>query len=145
MKKKAGKCFFCDIQKKKDKKLIAENKYFFSRYDDFPLNNGHCEIIVKSHIPSFFDLTEEEFSYFFKLLNKTKLIIDRKFRPDGYNIGVNEGKAAGRTQDHLHVHLIPRYFGDVKNPQGGIRNIIPKRADYISMAKKIPSKRGYVE
>jgi diadenosine tetraphosphate (Ap4A) HIT family hydrolase len=146
MKGKRKNCFFCDIQKEtKDKKVIADNKYFFSRYDDFPVASGHCELVIKDHKPSFFDLTEEELSSFFELLNKTKKIIDRKFKPDGYNIGINEGLAAGRTQDHLHVHFIPRYFNDVKNPRGGVRNIISEKADYIPLAREMPSRRKYVE
>ena len=106
------KCFFCDIQTLNDNNKIVDNQYFFVRYDDFPLSNGHCEIIPKQHIISFFDLTPDQIKSFYDLIKTIKEIIDNKFKPDGYNIGVNDGKAAGRTQDHLHIHLIPRYKED---------------------------------
>jgi len=138
------KCFFCDIQKQNDSNRIVDNQYFFARYDNFPLNDGHCEIIPKEHIVSFFDLTSEQIKSFYSLITAVKEIIDKKFNPDGYNIGVNDGKAAGRTQDHLHIHLIPRYIGDVENPRGGIRHIIPSRADYIPAMEKMPSKQDYL-
>jgi len=138
------KCFFCDIQKQEDNNRIIDNQHFFARYDDFPINDGHCEIIPKDHIVSFFDLNQEQFISFFDLIKTVKEIIDNKFKPDGYNIGINEGRAAGRTQDHLHVHLIPRYIGDVEDPKYGIRNIIPNKADYIPEMKKIPSRQDYL-
>ncbi|MDD4531539.1 MAG: HIT family protein [Candidatus Pacebacteria bacterium] len=123
-------CFFCEIQKKKDDKIIIDNQSFFSRYDDFPVTPGHCEIIAKNHIVSFFELTSKQLADFYELLQKTRLIIDDKFNPDSYNIGINEGEAAGRTIQHLHIHLIPRYKGDVENPRGGVRNVIPGKGNY---------------
>jgi diadenosine tetraphosphate (Ap4A) HIT family hydrolase len=66
----------------------------------------------------------------YDLICKTKELIDKKYAPDGYNIGINDGEAAGRTVPHLHIHIIPRYAGDVKNPRGGIRNIIPGKGTY---------------
>jgi predicted house-cleaning noncanonical NTP pyrophosphatase (MazG superfamily) len=75
---------------------------------------------------------------------KTRSIIQNKFHPDGYTIGINEGDAAGRTQPHLHIHLIPRYVGDVKNPKGGVRNIFSEKSDYLPEMKKMPSRKGYV-
>ena len=139
-----SKCFFCDIQKQEDNNYIADNQYFFARYDDFPLSNGHFEIIPKEHIVSFFDLTPDQTLLLCSLIKDVKLIIDNKFKPDAYNIGINDGLAAGRTQHHLHVHLIPRYFGDVENPKGGIRNIIPQKADYIPEMSRIESKKDYL-
>jgi len=137
-------CFFCDIQKQGDNQRIIKNKYFFSRYDDFPVSKGHCEIIPKKHIVSFFDLTPKQTQSMYSLIKSTKSIIKKKFKPDGYNIGLNEGKAAGATQEHLHIHIIPRYKGDAKNPQGGIRNIFFHKADYFPKLKKIPAKRCYM-
>jgi diadenosine tetraphosphate (Ap4A) HIT family hydrolase len=139
-----NKCFFCDIQIQDDDKLIDSNQYFFARYDDFPISNGHCEIIPKEHIVSFFDLTSDQMLALYNLIKEIKLKLDIKFKPDAYNIGINDGLAAGRTQHHLHVHLIPRYIGDVENPRGGIRNIIPQKADYIPEMSKIESKRDYL-
>ena len=80
----------------------------------------------------------------FDLIKETKKILDEKFNPDAYNIGINEGETAGRTQNHVHIHLIPRFKGNVKNPRGGVRNIIPKKADYISEAEKMESKKDYL-
>ena len=138
------KCLFCDIQKQKDDKRILENEDFFSRYDDgFPVSKGHAEVIPKDHIPSLFDLSAQQSANCYDLLKKTKNLIQEKFNPDGFNIGVNEGKAAGQSIPHLHIHIIPRYRGDVKNPRGGIRNVFPDKADYIPEIKKIPSLRDY--
>jgi len=138
------KCFFCDIQMQNDDKRITENQYFFARYDDFPISNGHCEIIPKKHIESFFELNPSQVQSLYDLVKDVKEIIEERFKPDGYNIGINEGKAAGRTQDHLHIHLIPRYHGDVENPRGGIRNVIAQKADYIPEMKKMPSRKDYL-
>ena len=138
------KCLFCDIQKINDDKIIIQNEDFFSIYDDFPVNPGHCIIISKKHIVSFFDLTSKQLQNFFKLISQTKKIIENKFHPDGYNIGINEGEAAGRTYHHLHIHLMPRYVGDVKNPRGGVRNVIPEKADYTSEIKNMSFKKDYI-
>ncbi|MDD5295017.1 MAG: HIT family protein [Patescibacteria group bacterium] len=123
-------CLFCDIDNKKKHNIIAENDLFYSPWDKFPVSDGHAEIVPKRHIASFFELTNEEVLQLYDLIKKTKEIIFKKFNPDGYNMGVNEGNAAGRTIDHLHVHLIPRYKGDVEKPQGGIRNVIPGKGIY---------------
>ena len=131
------KCFFCDIQLGSDDKKIAENNSFFSRFDDFPVSPGHSEIIPKRHVESFFDLTESELSQMYDLILKTRVIIEEKFHPDGYNVGINEGKAGGQTISHMHVHLIPRYNNDSDNPRGGIRNIIRGKGDYSDKMKKM--------
>ena len=140
----AEKCFFCDIQKQKDDKRIIENEDFFSRFDDFPISKGHAEIIPKSHVASIFELSPQQIKNLFSLLDETKNILKDKFNPDGFNIGINDGESAGQSIFHLHVHLIPRYVGDVKNPRGGVRNIFPKKADYTPEIKKIPSRKDYV-
>ncbi|MCX6803402.1 MAG: HIT family protein [Candidatus Diapherotrites archaeon] len=128
-------CFFCDASIKKDSQVILENDLFFSRFDDFPVSKGHCEVFPKKHILSFFDLTAIEQKEFFEILGKTKEVVQKQFSPDGFNIGINEGNAAGRSIDHFHCHLIPRYFGDIKNPVGGVRNILPN-GNYVYEAKK---------
>ena len=125
------KCIFCLIQKEKREKCIAESKYFFVRYDKFPVNKGHADIVSKKHLVSIFDLGEDEIKDLFQIIKETKKIIDKKFHPDAYNIGVNEGRAAGRTVDHLHIQFIPRYKGDVADPTGGIRNVIPRKGNYL--------------
>jgi len=124
------KCLFCDLQKTKKDQNVLENDLFYAHWDENPVNKGHALIISKRHTLSFFDLTELELTQMYNLLQKTKAIIDEKYNPDAYNIGVNDGGSAGRTIHHLHIHLIPRYKGDVENPRGGVRHIIPGKGDY---------------
>ena len=126
MKQNNHPCFFCDNKTS----IILENDLFYARWDDYPVSEGHAEIVPKKHIESLFDLDEKEIKQMFDLLKAVKEIIDKKHNPDGYNIGINEGEAAGRTIHHLHIHIIPRYSGDVLNPRGGVRNIIPDKGDY---------------
>jgi diadenosine tetraphosphate (Ap4A) HIT family hydrolase len=90
------------------------------------------KIIPKRHVNSFFELSNEEIIAAYDLLKKAKKLLDKKFSPDAYNIGVNDGKAAGQTIFHLHIHLIPRYFGDVSDPVGGVRNVIPEKGNYLN-------------
>jgi len=125
-----GYCLFCDRDNKEKHRVILENDLFYSRWDNFPVSNGHAEVVSKKHTVSFFELTNAEVLQMYDLILKTQKIISVKFNPDGYNIGLNEGPAAGRTIHHLHLHIIPRYTGDVQNPRGGIRNVIPGKGDY---------------
>ena len=122
-------CFFCDIQSDDDKK-ITESKYFWCRFSDFPVSDGNCEIFLKTHKVSMWELNEEEWLDLWLILKEVKENIHKQYSPDAYNFGVNEGREAGRSIDHLHFHLIPRYRGDVENPQGGVRHIIPGKGDY---------------
>jgi diadenosine tetraphosphate (Ap4A) HIT family hydrolase len=124
------KCLFCDRENAENHQIFAENDLFYARWDNFPISKGHSEIVSKKHTDSFFDLTEEEILHFFDLIKKAKEIITEKYHPDAFNIGVNDGEAAGRTIHHLHIHLIPRYLGDMENPRGGVRNIIPGKGNY---------------
>lgn len=129
-------CFFCEIQRTAQKRYIAENKTCFAVYDGFPVSKGHVLIVPKDHIESYFDLKAEQLLDCDALLKKAQHVVAQKFHPDGYNIGINEGRAAGRTIDHLHIHLIPRYQGDLENPTGGVRNVIPDKGDYTKGLKK---------
>lgn len=123
-------CLFCDKDNPDANTIIAENDYAYARWDNFPANPGHIEVIPIRHVESFFDLTEEELHAIYDLSKESKKIIVAKYNPDGFNIGVNDGEAAGRTVHHLHIHLLPRYVGDVSNPRGGIRHIIPGKGNY---------------
>ena len=130
-------CFFCKLREgkvagkaKEPNKYILENDLALGRFDDFPVNPGHFEVIPKRHVPTIFDTTNEEKLAMFDLIDKAKTMIDKKYNPDGYNIGINCGDSAGQTVMHLHIHLIPRYKGDVENPRGGIRGIIPEKQNY---------------
>lgn len=122
-------CVFCDWLKNNAQKII-ENDLAIAYYDQFPVSIGHALVITKRHVATFFDTTEEERIAIFDLVDKIKQINDKNNNPDGYNIGINCGKYAGQSVMHIHVHVIPRYKGDVENPRGGIRGVIPNKKDY---------------
>lgn len=121
-------CFFCKSLKNKD--YQKENSLAVIRFDDFPVSNGHLEIIPKRHIATWWDATTDERNAIFELLDDAKQLVDDMYHPDAYNIGMNLGEAAGQSVMHLHVHLIPRYKGDVENPRGGVRGVIPNKQNY---------------
>ncbi len=123
-------CIFCSLANEKDI-CLSENELFWSCFDDQPVTNGHALVIPKRHLDSFFDLSNEEIKAAYDLIKKVKDIIDKKHHPDAYNIGINNGQVAGQTILHLHIHIIPRYVGDVANPTGGVRNVIPKKGTYL--------------
>ena len=91
---------------------------------------GHLLLIPFRHIPTLFEATDEEQAALLALVREAKDLLDDRFRPDGYNIGVNVGTAAGQTVMHLHVHVIPRYAGDMEDPRGGVRGVIPEKRGY---------------
>ena len=156
-------CVFCKFYKD-NTDTIYENKYFFARFDKFPVSPGHAELIPQRHIASLLDLTKDEWSELQPALSTVIQLIEMtnlkevysKFimtplnnksiqfcekmlkhigimkKPEGYNVGVNEGEAAGRTVHHLHIHFIPRFFGDVEDYVGGVRHIIPGMGNYKS-------------
>ena len=130
-------CFFCKLREgkivgkaKEPNKYILENELALGRFDDFPVNTGHMVFITKRHVETIFETTQEERTAIFQLIDQAKIMIDKEYKPDGYNVGINCGESAGQTVMHVHVHLIPRYNGDVKNPRGGIRGIIPDKQNY---------------
>lgn len=109
--------------------LIGRPLAFVAR-DSYPLTKGHALVIPRRHVATFFETTTEERRAMLELLDEAKALLDREHQPDGYNIGINNGPAAGQTVMHVHLHLIPRYLGDVDDPRGGIRMIFPERARY---------------
>lgn len=119
-------CLFC----KDPRGVSLTHALAYSARDTYAVSPGHTLIIPKRHVASFFDLTPDEVAACMKLINDEKKRIDEEFNPDGYNIGVNVGLAAGQSIFHVHIHVIPRYQGDVENPQGGVRHVIPKHAHY---------------
>lgn len=121
-------CPFCNPDSHRE--LILESATSYSIFDKFPVNNGHALIIPKRHCSDYFDLSFKEQSACWLMINKLKLVISNKFNPDGFNIGININSSAGQTVPHVHIHLIPRYNGDVENPTGGVRNVIPAKGDY---------------
>ena len=108
---------------------VVENELAYARYDNNSLSRGHVLVVPKRHVASFFDMTTEEQTAVLGLLNQAQRLIQQKHRPDGYNIGVNIGKAGGQSRMHVHVHLIPRYIGDVADPRGGIRCVLAGRTN----------------
>jgi len=120
-------CPFCTLPAER---IISETQSALVIRDGFPISPGHTLVIPKRHIGSFFELTSEEHEEMLVLLTQAKAELDKEFRPDAYNIGINDGASAGQTVPHVHMHLIPRYKGDRSDPRGGVRWIIPEKADY---------------
>jgi diadenosine tetraphosphate (Ap4A) HIT family hydrolase len=120
-------CLFCTIPRDQ---VLIEHPLALAKRDGYPLSKGHTLIIPRRHVASFFDTTEEERRAMLKLLDEMKAMLDREHKPDGYNIGINDGPAAGQTVMHLHMHLIPRYAGDTADARGGVRWIFPDKAAY---------------
>ncbi len=128
-----NKCPFCVIVNHDEAhRIIEQNDFAFVMPDAYPVSEGHTLIIPKRHIGSFFEISAEERQALFGLLDLVKKDLDKKSKPDAYNIGINDGAAAGQTVPHLHIHLIPRYKGDVDDPRGGVRWIKPEKAIYWS-------------
>jgi diadenosine tetraphosphate (Ap4A) HIT family hydrolase len=121
-------CPFCRRLDRGD--VVAGNGLAVVFPDASPLNPGHTLIVPRRHEPDFLALSPDERAAVFELLDVVRSEIERAHRPDGYNIGVNVGDAAGQTVGHAHLHVIPRYAGDVDDPRGGIRWILPARARY---------------
>jgi diadenosine tetraphosphate (Ap4A) HIT family hydrolase len=119
-------CLFC----KDPRGVSLQHELAFSARDSYPASPGHTLVIPRRHVASFFDLTTDEVAACMLLIKEEKRRLDEEFNPDGYNIGVNVGPAAGQSVLHVHIHIIPRYNGDVENPQGGVRHVIPKRGHY---------------
>jgi diadenosine tetraphosphate (Ap4A) HIT family hydrolase len=112
----------CELCEPND--VVMENALAYVRNDNHSLSRGHVLVIPKRHVANFFDMTIDEQAAVLELLNRAQRLTREKHAPDGYNIGVNIGTAAGQSRMHVHVHLIPRYAGDVPNPQGGIRCVL---------------------
>lgn len=119
-------CYLCDA-------IQLENKNFVARWEPFPVNIGHMKIMPRRHVTDISELTEKEWKDFYSLLNRVLKYLKTSLgdrEPDGFNIGINLGKAAGQTLEHLHWHVIPRYYGDVEDPRGGVRNLKPAKIDW---------------
>jgi len=121
----AANCLFCRQDDEHLNRIFRQNRTCFARYDNFPATEGHAEIVPKRHVESFFELSPEEIQDAYQLILFARDDLTRRYHPHGFTIGVNEGRAAGRSVDHLHIHLIPRHFGDVADPRGGIRQVVP--------------------
>ena len=126
-------CIFCKISKEE---LQFENELAYSSTDSYPVSKFHSLIIPKRHVDNYFDLKNEELKACNELILKTKeKILKEDITVKGFNIGTNSGKTAGQSIMHCHIHLIPRREGDVENPQGGVRGVIPSKQHYIRKNK----------
>ena len=120
-------CIFCNLDKNQ---ILFENELALAFFDAMPVSKGHTLIIPKRHSENYFELTKEEIAAMFDLSQKVKEYLDKEYHPDGYNIGFNVKEAGGQSVMHTHMHVIPRYKGDVENPRGGIRKVVKIKDRY---------------
>ncbi len=122
-------CPFCALA---PSRLVAADEFAMVIQDGYPVSPGHTLVIPRRHVASIADATPDELRSMWALLADARRSLDDAMKPAGYNIGINDGVAAGQTVMHLHVHLIPRYAGDRPDPRGGVRWVVPDKADYWS-------------
>lgn len=120
-------CPFCEPD---PARVVDSDAHTLTLRDAFAVSPRHTLVVVRRHVGSAFELTAAEWEAVRCAIARARAVIDAELHPDGYNIGINVGSAAGQTIDHVHVHLIPRYLGDVPDPVGGVRGVIPGRANY---------------
>jgi diadenosine tetraphosphate (Ap4A) HIT family hydrolase len=126
-------CLFCTT---KEEEIIEENEFAYATFDSYPVSSKHCLIVPKRHIKDYFELNENEVTGCDQLIKIIKNQIEKDDKTvKGFNIGVNSGKVAGQSIMHCHIHLIPRREGDVENPQGGVRGVIPLKQHYTRKNK----------
>jgi diadenosine tetraphosphate (Ap4A) HIT family hydrolase len=120
-------CPFCSLPVER---FVLQSEHAVVIRDGFPVSPGHTLVIPRRHVASFFEVTDAERADLMSLLTAARDDLERQFSPAGYNIGINDGAAAGQTVPHLHIHLIPRYDGDRDDPRGGVRWVLPDKAAY---------------
>ena len=121
-------CPFC--ARLDGREAMASSACSVAFFDAYPLNPGHALVVPRRHVADLFDLDQDELADVWRLVGDVKARLARDLSPEGFNVGVNVGSAAGQTVGHAHVHVIPRHLGDVPDPRGGIRWVIPARAAY---------------
>lgn len=122
-----GDCPFCTVQ---PERVFFHDALVLGFWDGYPVSPGHALLVPRRHVATWFDATDEEQVALGGAIREAKREIERRHRPDGYNVGFNAGAAAGQTVFHLHVHVIPRFQGDSPDPRGGVRGVIPGKAAY---------------
>jgi diadenosine tetraphosphate (Ap4A) HIT family hydrolase len=122
-------CLFCQL---KTNRIRVESEFALAFLDGFPVTQGHTLVIPKQHVASLFELPAEAQAAVWALVAQVRNLLREELHPDGFNIGVNDGTAAGQTLMHAHIHVIPRRHGDVADPRGGVRWVIPDTAAYWS-------------
>ncbi|MDC0707752.1 HIT family protein [Stigmatella sp. ncwal1] len=110
---------------------MVSNALAFALRDTHPVSPGHTLVIPHRLVATWFEATQEEQRALFALVEEVRRELDSSHKPDGYNVGFNVGEAAGQTVFHLHVHVIPRYRGDMEDPRGGVRHVIPAKGNYL--------------
>jgi diadenosine tetraphosphate (Ap4A) HIT family hydrolase len=120
-------CPFCDLE---ERPIVAGNAHAIAFRDGYPVNPGHTLVVTRRHVASNHEATDEERQAILELADDVRAALDAELHPDGYNLGINIGEAAGQTVMHLHLHVIPRFKGDVEDPTGGVRYVIPERGNY---------------
>ena len=120
-------CPFCGIA---TKRIVIENAAAIALHDAFPVAEGHTLVVPRRHVSSIYEVSDSEQTQLWQLVAQVRTSLVEEFSPVGFNIGINDGEAAGQTVPHAHIHIIPRYEGDVPDPRGGIRWIIPEKAVY---------------
>jgi len=124
-------CIFCDLQSLDRRRIIDENNLAYAIRDGFPVTKFHTLFITKRHVSDYFGLTQPELNAINLLIDRQRELLNKSDESiDGYNIGINCGETAGQSVFHCHIHLIPRRKGDVENPRGGVRNLIPGKGSY---------------
>lgn len=122
-----GPCPFCHLP---ESRVWLTTPLCAALFDGYPVAEGHALVIPRRHVASLFDLPPEEFADAWTLVTRVRAELAERFHPDSFNVGVNDGPAAGQTVPHAHIHVIPRKNGDVVDPRGGIRWVIPGKANY---------------
>ena len=120
-------CPFCRLQ---ERRILVKNAFATAFADGFPVAEGHTLVVPNQHVASLFDLPDEEQAAVWSLVAQVRARLMTELKPDGFNVGLNDGQAAGQTVMHAHVHVIPRRLGDTEDPRGGIRWILPYKARY---------------
>jgi diadenosine tetraphosphate (Ap4A) HIT family hydrolase len=119
-------CIFCTP----NREILAENASGLAFFDSFPVSRGHALVVPKRHVMTIFEMSEEEYTDCFRLVLALRDLLLARYSPHGFNVGANCGEAAGQSVWHAHIHVIPRYKGDVPDPRGGVRGVVPGKASY---------------
>ena len=119
-------CIFCTP----NREILAENANGLAFFDSFPISRGHALVVPKRHVMTIFEMSEEEYTDCFRLVLALRDLLFARYSPHGFNVGANCGEAAGQSVWHAHIHVIPRYKGDVPDPRGGVRGVVPGKASY---------------
>lgn len=121
------KCIFCDTT---NKNILFHSELCYAIYDEYPVSKGHVLIIPYKHISDYRELDETTKKHMWTAVDHAIYGLTELFNPDGFNIGINIGESAGQSIPHVHIHVIPRYNGDVETPRGGVRGVIPNKQNY---------------